>query len=95
MTLIGDLHVLQRAAKLLRNLLVLSCFEQLQMIRDDLPGDAAAAVACFDLQQQALAHIARADAGRIERLHHLQGGFHIFRASALQIGRSLPRGIIR
>ena len=40
------------------------------MVGDDLPGHAALAVDALDLQQQALAQIARADAGRVERLHH-------------------------
>ncbi len=47
------------------------------MTRNDLPGDAAAPIHAFDLEQQALPEIARSHAGGIERLHHMQRRFHL------------------
>ena len=41
-----DLDMLQRPTQLLRDFLVLPGLEQPQMVRDDLPGDAALAVPC-------------------------------------------------
>ena len=69
---VGDLDVLERPAQQPGQFLELAGFDQLQMIADDPPGQAAAAVAALQLQQQALANVAGADAGRIERLYHLQ-----------------------
>ena len=68
----GDLDVLERPPQHLGQFLVLPHLQQPQVVGDDLPGDAALAVHAFDFQQQALPQIARAHAGRIERLHHLQ-----------------------
>jgi len=48
------------------------------VIGDDLPGHASAPVHTLQLQQQALAHVARAHAGRIQRLHHFQSRLDLF-----------------
>jgi hypothetical protein len=56
------------------------------VVGDDLPGHAAAPVHALQLQQQALAHVARAHAGRIEPLHHLQRRLDLFRGVIAHAG---------
>ena len=86
----GDIDMLHRPAQRLRNLFELPRFEQAQLIRHDLPGHAAFAVDALDLQQQAFPQIARADAGRIERLHHPQRLLDVLRLVLAQRRRSRP-----
>ena len=61
------------------------------MVVHDLPGHAAAAVLALDLQQQALAQVARAYARRVERLHNVQGFLDRFQLVLAQAGDLLER----
>ena len=79
-------------AQHLGQFLELARLHQLQVVGDDLPGHAAFAVAAFNLQQQALPHILRADAGGIERLHDPQRLLHFFHAVLAGIGDFFERG---
>src|SRR5205823_7840073 len=88
----GDLDVLRRAAQNLAELAVIASFQQLQIVGNDLPGDAAPAVAAFELQKQAFPQIACADSGRIKTLNRLQRLFHILRGAMLGFGDLLQRG---
>src|SRR6185437_14980115 len=65
----GDLDVLHRPPHHLDDFLVLLGLDQAQVAADDLPRYPALSIEAFDLQQQAFAQAARADARRIERLH--------------------------
>ena len=49
-------------------------------------------VDALDLQQQALPQVARADAGRVERLHHMQRRFDVLRLVLAHGGDLVQRG---
>ncbi len=55
----------------------MSLYWQAQVIRNDQPRHAAFTVQAFDLKEQALAKILRADSGRVHRLNHFQRGLDV------------------
>jgi hypothetical protein len=74
------------------------CASLLELLADDAARELAVdgSSDAFELQQQALGHVARADAARVERLHQLERGVHLAvvdRGSSSAIcGELLERG---
>src|SRR5579883_83527 len=59
----GNFDVLHRPSESLGNFLVLSGFEQAELVGNDLPGYAALSVDALNLKQKTFAEVARADPG--------------------------------
>ena len=87
-----DLDMLQRTLEHLGQFFVLPELHQFQMVRDNLPGDAAFAAAAFELQQQALPQVLCADAGGVQRMHYADAFLDIGCGEAAFHGQFFRRG---